>query len=231
MRVLIACEFSGTVRRAFRALGHDARSCDLLPAEDGSPYHYRMNVLDLIERTGGERWDLMVAHPPCTRLTNSGVRWLKVPPPGKTLDEMWRDLEEAAAFYKYLREAAIPRKALENPVMHCYARERIGAIKRQVVQPHYFGDPYFKATGFELIGLPELKRTHWMTLPKKGTEQHKKWSAVHRASPGPERWKERSRTYPGLAAAMAAQWGLYVAKQLITVPECPPAANEELAIP
>lgn len=203
MRVLIACEFSGVVRQAFRALGHDAWSCDLLAAEDGSPYHHRGNVLALLD----EGWDLMVGHPPCTRLTNSGVRWLHIPPEGRTLEEMWQELDEACAFYRALRAAPIPLKALENPVMHRHAKERIGIVKRQVIQPHYFGDKFFKATGFELIGLPELKRTHFMELPKKGTPEYKQWSAVHLESPGPERWKNRSRTKPGIALALAAQWG------------------------
>ncbi len=203
MKVLIACEFSGTVRRAFRALGHDAWSCDLLPAEDGGQHFQR----DAIEIANLNYWDLMIAHPPCTRLTNAGVRWLRVPPPGRTLEEMWQELEEGCAFYKALRAAPVRLKAIENPVMHYHARDRLGITKRQVVQPHWFGDPYFKATGFELIGLPELKRTHHMELPKKGTPEYKAWSAVHMASPGPDRWKERSRTYPGIANAFAAQWG------------------------
>ena len=207
MRVLVACEFSGTVRRAFRALGHDAWSCDLLEAEDADDRyccHIKGDVLEILE----DGWDLMIAHPPCTRLTNSGVRWLKVPPRGKTLKEMWQELDAACAFYRALRDAPIPMKAIENPVMHCYAMKRLGNVKRQVVQPHYFGDKAFKATGFELIGLPPLQRTHYMELPKRGTKEYKEWSAVHLASPGPNRWKERSRTKPGIAAAMAAQWGL-----------------------
>ena len=149
----------------------------------------------------------MIAHPPCTRLSNAGVRWLNAPPPGKTLVQMWDDLEDACKFYRTLRDAPIPRKAIENPIMHRYARQLLGSVPRQVVQPHYFGDPFFKATGFELHGLPPLQRTHWLELPKKGTPEHKAWSAVHRASPGPNRWKERSRTYPGVAREMAVQWG------------------------
>jgi hypothetical protein len=204
VRVLIACEFSGVVRRAFRALGHNAWSCDLLPAEDGSPNHHQGDVLGEILEDG---WDLMVAHPPCTRLTNAGVRWLHKPPRGRTLAEMWQELEDGCALYRAIRNAPIRLKAIENPVMHPHATERLGIVKRQVIQPHYFGDKFFKATGFELHGLPPLKRTHWLTLPKKGTDEHKKWSAVHRASPGPNRWKERSRTHEGIAKAMAEQWG------------------------
>jgi len=149
----------------------------------------------------------MIAHPPCTRLANSGVRWLNSPPPGKTRREMWQELEAGAAFYQALRTAKVAKKAIENPVMHCYARRRLGRVSRQIVQPWWFGEPEFKATGFELIGLPALTATNRLTPPEKGTAEHKAWSKVHRASPGPDRWKDRSRTLPGVAAAMAEQWG------------------------
>lgn len=202
MKVLIACEYSGRVRDAFIARGHDAMSCDKLPTDAPGP-HYQGDVLDILD----ENWDLMIAHPPCTRLTNAGVRWLKEPPPDKTLVEIWREFFDGVEFYKALRDAPIPKKAIENPVMHKHARELLGSIKRQIVQPWHFGDPAFKATGFELIGLPPLKETNRLTPPKKGTDEHKKWSFIHRASPGPNRWKLRSTTFPGIAAAMADQWG------------------------
>lgn len=202
MKVLVACEFSGTVREAFARLGHDAWSCDLLPTEKPGN-HIQGNVLDVLS----QGWDMMIAHPTCTRLTNSGVRWLHVPPPGRTVDEMWAELKAAAAFYCALRDAPIPRKAIENPIMHKYARELISLKERQVVQPHFFGDPAFKATGLELHGLPKLQRTHFLSLPKPGTPDHKAWSAIHRASPGADRWKLRSRTFPGVANAFAEQWG------------------------
>ena len=201
LRVLVACEYSGRVRDAFKAKGHYAMSCDMLPTEVPG-LHHKGDVIEVLH----DGWDLLIAHPPCTRLTNSGVRWLHVPPPGKTKEEMWRDLDLAAGFYKMLRDAPIPRKAIENPVMHRYARERIIPGSRQVVQPWWFGEPEFKATGFELIGLPPLVPTNKLTPPASGTEEHKQWSKVHRMSPGPERWKNRSRTYPGIAAAMADQW-------------------------
>ena len=212
MRVLVACEFSGIVREAFRSRGHDAWSCDVLPAEDNSLHHLQRDVREVLagwlpDYGFDTEWDLMIAHPPCTRLTNAGVRWLNTPPAGKTQEQICDELDAACEFYLELRNAPIPRKAIENPIMHCYARERLGNVPRQVVQPHYFGDPFFKATGFELHGLPPLERTHWLDVPKKGTTEHKAWSAVHRASPGPNRWKERSRTYPGVAHAMAEQWG------------------------
>lgn len=201
MRIIVACEFSGTVRDAFTALGHEAWSCDLLPTERPG-LHLQGDVVQYL----GCGWDLMVAHPPCTRLTNSGVRWLHVPPPGRTVEEMWAELDAAAEFYRVIRDAPIPRKAIENPLMHKYARERIQLGQRQVVQPWWFGEPAFKATGFELIGLPPLQATNRLTPPPSGTPEHRQWSKVHMASPGPDRWKERSRTLPGVARAMAAQW-------------------------
>lgn len=204
MRVLVACEYSGVVRDAFRARGHDAWSCDLLPTEGCASYHIQGDVRKEVQPG---RWDLMIAHPDCTRLTNAGVRWLHKPPKGKTLDQMWSDLYDAVEFYRFFREAAIPKKAIENPVMHQYARWMTAAKDRQVVQPWYFGEEAFKATGFELIGLPELEDTNRLNPPKPGTEEHKKWSFIHRASPGPDRWKLRSRTFPGIADAMADQWG------------------------
>lgn len=203
MRVLVACEFSGVVRSAFRARGHDAWSCDLLPAEDGSAFHIQGDALDVVN----ESWDLMIAHPPCTRLSNSGVRWLHSPPRGKTVKEMWVELERAAEFYKAIRSAPVSRKAIENPVMHKHAKALICLGRRQIVQPWQFGEPAFKATGFELINLPDLSPTEILTAPKKGTAEHKAWSAVHREPPGPDRWKNRSRTFRLIAAAMAQQWG------------------------
>lgn len=202
LRVLVGCEYSGRVRDAFIAAGHDAISCDLIDTEAPGP-HYKGSVLDVID----DGWDIGIFHPPCTRLTNSGVRWLHVPPPGKTKQQMWDELDHAAEFYRKLRDSKIPKKGLENPVMHCYARERLGNVKRHVVQPWWFGEPAFKATGFELIGLPPLVATNKLDTPKPGTEEHKRWSAIHRAPPGPDRWKFRSRTFHGIADAMAAQWG------------------------
>lgn len=205
MNVLIACEYSGVVRDAFKARGHNAWSCDLLPTERPGQ-HFQCDVLQILLLTRGH-WDLMIAHPPCTRLTNSGVRWLHTPPKGVTVAEMWAELERAAAFYKALRDADVPKKALENPIMHRHAKALIKVGTRQVVQPWHFGEPEFKATGLELIGLPKLVPTNKLTPPKSGTPEHAQWSKVHRASPGPDRWKFRSTTREGVAAAMAAQWG------------------------
>ena len=205
LRILIGCETSGVMRRAFAARGHDVWSCDLLPAEDGSNRHIRGDVRDYLH----EGWNMLaVMHPPCTRLCNSGVRWLHQPPPGRTVDEMWAELDEGAALFSACWQAPIERVAIENPVMHKHARERLPADlpRPQIVQPWWFGEPFFKATGFYLRGLPQLVPTNKLTPPKAGTEDHKRWSAVHRAPPGPDRWRFRSRTFEGLAAACAAQW-------------------------
>lgn len=204
MKILIACEESQVLCKAFRALGHEAYSCDIKPCSGGRPeWHLQCDVLTVLDRD----WDLMIAHPECTRLTNAGVRWLKVPPKGKTLDQMWDDLKRGAEFYLKLRDANIPKKGLENPVMHCYARELINPGRRQIVQPWWFGDRAFKATGFELIGLPDLKPTNKLIPPKPGTQEHKEWSFIHLCPPGPDRQTIRSKSFPGMSQAMAEQWG------------------------
>lgn len=205
MKVLIACEFSGIVRRAFAALGHDAWSCDLLPAEDRSNRHIVCDAREILN----DGWDLLaVFHPPCTRLCNSGVRWLKKAPPGKTLEQMWSDLDEGAELFSAFWNAPIERVCVENPKMHRYAKERIRNYEKpQIVQPWWFGDPQFKGIGLYLRGLPPLIATNKLTPPKPKTDEHKKWSKVARATPGPDRWKDRSRFFPGIAAAMAEQWG------------------------
>ncbi|MFN3930874.1 MAG: hypothetical protein ACK4JY_03910 [Brevundimonas sp.] len=208
MRVLIGCEFTGTVRRAFQDLGHDAWSCDLLPDLHGSNRHIRGDIRDHLN----DGWDLLaVMHPPCTRLCNSGVRWLHTPPPGKTREQMWAELEEGAALFSDCWNAPIPRVAVENPVMHKHAKALIRNFEpaAQTVQPWWFGDPAFKGTGFYLRGLPPLTPTNRLTPPKTGTPEHKLWSAIHRAPPGPDRWAVRSKTFGGIADAMAAQWGGY----------------------
>ena len=203
MEIIVACEESQEVTKAFRAKGHNAYSCDILDCSGGYPeWHIKGDVLDILN----DGWDMMIAFPPCTRLANSGIRWLKVPPKGKTLKQIWEELVIAVAFYKEFQEVDIELKAIENPVMHPYAIERIGKIKRQIVQPWWFGDKAFKATGFELFGLPELTPTDKLIPPKKGTEEHKKWSFIHRMPPGPNRAKLRSKTFPGIANAMSEQW-------------------------
>ena len=186
MKVLVACEYSGVVRDAFIQSGHDAISCDLLPTDAPGP-HYQGDVRDIL----GDGWDLMIAHPPCTRLCNSGVRWLHE-------RELWHDMREAALFFRSLLDADIPRIAVENPVMHKYAVEIIGRRQDCCVQPYEHGHPESKRTCFWLKNLPPLLPTDNVT----GREQ-KMW----KLPPSKDRWKIRSQTYPGIAAAMAEQWG------------------------
>jgi len=195
MRVLIACEYSGTVRDAFLALGHDAMSCDLLPT-DVPGNHYEGPVQDVI----GEGWDLMVAHPPCTYMTNSGVAWLHRDP------TRWEKLDEAAEFFSFLINASIPRIVIENPIMHKYAKERIGGVKQsQVIQPWMFGHLEQKATCLWLKNLPLLQPTNnvkaeMMNLPDNERQR------LHYLPPSKNRWKLRSTTYKGIAEAIATQY-------------------------
>jgi hypothetical protein len=194
VRVLIACEYSGRVREAFRRRGHDAWSCDLLPAEDGSPHHIQGDVLAVL----GSGFDLMVAHPPCTHLAVSGARHFEE----KRADGRQ---QEAIDFFMALANAPIPRIAIENPVciMSSVWRE-----PDQVLQPWQFGTGEVKATCLWLKGLPPLVPT------KIVSGRHPR---VHLMPPGPDRWKERSRTDLGVADAMGAQWGNYT--DLVTLME------------
>ena len=201
MRVLIACEFSGIVRNAFVERGHDAMSCDLLASElerpDGWDGHYRGNVLELLADRSYE-FDLMIAFPPCTYLANSGVRWLKDNPARYALmiqaSEFFNNLLGESLFSAAYQ---IPRVAVENPIQHCYARDRVRKPD-QVIQPWQFGHPETKATCLWLKNLPPLQPTQIVSgrTPR-----------VHYESPGPDRWKRRSRTLTGIASAMADQWG------------------------
>ena len=186
MRVLVACEESQEVAAAFIALGHDAMSCDLLPGAKGLP-HYQGDIFDVI----GDGWDLMIAHPPCTRLCNSGVRWLQE-------RNLWKDMWEAADFFSSLLEYDIKKIAVENPIMHHYGISFIGRKYDQIIQPWQFGHGETKATCLWLKNLPPLQATDIV----EGREQR-----LHRLPPGPDRAKLRSRTFPGIAKAMAEQWG------------------------
>jgi hypothetical protein len=206
MRVLVACEYSGVVRRAFRELGHDAWSCDLLPADDDSKYHIQTDIRDGV--LGGYcgfysqhkqkivPWDLMIAHPPCTHLAVSGARWFK---------DKQQEQEEALAFVQMLLDAPIPRIALENPVSIISSRIR---KPDQIVQPWMFGDPYTKTTCLWLKGLPKLEPTN---IVDKGarhiTKSGKSLPEWYNLPPSEDRWKIRSQTFPGFARAMAEQWG------------------------
>jgi len=216
MRVLVACEFSGIVRDAFVARGHDAMSCDLLPCEsprtDSWDGHYQGDVLELLSDPSYE-FDLMIAHPPCTYFTNSAVTWLwntpKKPKTGVLYGkERWIALDKAAGFFNALLQAPITRIAVENPIPHKYAIERIEGYNAshkydQKIQPYQFGHPESKATCLWLKGLPKLKPTNIVELPKDPALAQKN----HYLSPSPTRWKLRSLTYQGIAEAFASQWG------------------------
>ena len=182
MRVLVACEYSGRVREAFRNLGHDAWSCDLLPSEDNSPFHLQQDVIPLLK----QEWDLMIAHPPCTHLAVSGARWFK---------EKQKEQKEALDFVTLLLNAPINKIALENPISIISTHIR---KPDQIIQPWMFGHGETKATCLWLKNLPKLFPTN---------EVNGREARVHKLPPSPTRWKERSRTYQGVAEAMANQWG------------------------
>ena len=186
MNVLIACEFSGIVREAFKIKGHSAMSCDLLDSEIPG-CHYKGDVRDVLDY----KWDMMIFHAPCTRLCNSGVRWLRE-------RNLWNDMREAAKFFKLLLNANIPLIAGENPIPHKYAVEIIGRNYDQLIQPWQFGHGEQKATCLWLKGLPKLIPTNIVS----GREQR-----IHLMSPGQNRGMERSRIFRGIADAMASQWG------------------------
>jgi site-specific DNA-cytosine methylase len=191
VNILVACEYSGRVREAFRAKGHFAVSCDLLPSEDNSPWHYQCDVLDLIESWQGRGlgdFDMMIAHPPCTHLAVSGARHFAAKQESGVQ-------EEALEFVRKLMNAPIPRICIENPISIISSRIR---KPDQIIQPWQFGHGEVKATCLWLKNLPLLVPTDIVD----GREPK-----VHRMPPGPNRWKERSRTYQGIANAMADQWG------------------------
>jgi len=194
MKILIACEFSGVVRDAFTERGHDVMSCDLLPSEKPGQ-HYQGDVFDII----GDGWDMMIAHPPCTYLANSGVCWLY------KQEGRWDNMKNGAEFFKSLLNVNINKICIENPIPHKYAVDIIGNKYNQIVQPYQFGHMESKATCLWLKGLPELVHTNnvkseMLKLPKNISQR------LHYLSPGPERQKERSRTYHGIADAMSDQW-------------------------
>lgn len=206
-RVLVACEFSATVRDAFRAKGHDAWSCDLLPTEGDPRWHIQGDVRPILRR----RWDIVISHPSCTYLANSGAKHLYagMKKENGRNEARWAEMELAAIFYVDCLDANAEYIAAENPIMHGPARE---AIEREwerrhpgvplppvnYIQPHEHGHGETKATGFRLINLHPLKPTNNV----EGREQR-----IWKMAPSPDRWKERSRTFPGVANAMAAQWG------------------------
>lgn len=186
LKVLIACEYSGAVRDAFRALGHDAISCDLLPTDAPGP-HYQGDVRDLLDYP----FDLLIAHPPCTHLSVSGARHFEE----KRLDGRQ---QASASFFLNLARASIQHVAIENPVC---VMSSLWRKPDQVIQPWQFGHGETKATCLWLKNLPPLKPTAVV----EGREQR-----IHKMPPSPDRWKERSKTFPGIAAAMAEQWSKYI---------------------
>ena len=195
MKVLVACEYSGTVRDAFRAAGHDALSCDLLPTDVPGP-HYQGDVTDIIN----DGWDLMVAHPPCTYLCSSGLHWNKRRP------ERAQMTEDALKFVQFLLDAPIPRIALENPIGCIGTRIRKAD---QTIQPWQFGHDASKSTCLWLKNLPLLTPT--AVVEPRIANGKKRWanqtdSGQNRLPPSEDRWKIRSETYAGIAAAMVAQW-------------------------
>lgn len=208
--VAVFCEREGRIRDAFLQRGFDAWSIDIERDEHGSNRHIQDDAAVVLK----QRWDLVIlAHPPCPYLCNSGVRWLYRDgraDNGRDPDR-WRQMEAAAAFYRMFREAAhVPLRAIENPAMHRYAQEltqRGVGSTLQTVQPWWFGSATFKATVWELFGLPELKRQGALVPPKPGTVEHRSWSVVHRMPPGPDRSRKRSATPPEMATAYASQWG------------------------
>lgn len=220
MLVLIACEFSGTVRTAFEKLGWDAWSVDLLPSEKPGK-HLQADIIDVLNgvRFKGfpplSYFDLMIAHPPCTYLSNSGVCWLY------KQEGRWEKMQNGAKFFKLLLDADIPHKAIENPIMHKHAIKLIGRRQDQVIQPYMFGHTERKATCLWLNNLPLLKptkdvKTEMDKLPKKESQR------IHYASPGKNRWKIRSKTFEGIAEAMAIQWTDFFKQNKLEVDRCLP---------
>jgi len=206
IKVLIGCETSGTVRNAFLERGFDTWSCDVLRSDDASNRHIQDDIRNVLKM---DAWDMvMVAHPPCTRLCNSGVRWLHVPPEGRTLDEMWAELDEGAALFSEIWNTDVPFLAVENPVMHRHAKERILNYTKfaQSVQPWQFADSddssdnVKKRTCLWLKGLPLLTPTGTLDGSTARDE-------IHKAPPSADRWKIRSKFFTGIADAMADQWG------------------------
>ena len=193
-RLLVACEYSGRVRDAFAAKGWDAWSCDLLPTERESDKHYQGPVEDLLT----EHWDMLIAFPPCTYLCSSGMHWTTR---GKRDPQL---TEDALAFVQLLLNAPISRIALENPVGCISTRIR---KPDQIIQPWQFGHAESKKTCLWLKNLPPLQPTDVLPLPANGVWSNQTPSGQNRLAPSPDRWKERSKTYPGIATAMAAQWG------------------------
>lgn len=216
LNVLVACECSGVVRDAFRKLGHNAWSCDLQPCDGNPRYHIQGDVLRVIGSPmavskAQKGWDLIIAHPPCTYLCNSGVHWLYHKGSLELGKDRWTRMIEAAKFFReiYLSEAA-PHIAVENPIPHKHAvwAMDVGKSYDQIIQPWQFGHPESKATCLWLKNLPKLKPTK--VLKKSGPWANQTPSGQNKLGPSPLRAKLRARTYEGIALAMATQWSEYI---------------------
>jgi hypothetical protein len=198
MNVLIACEYSGIVRNAFIKRGHNAMSCDFLPSES-TGLHFQGDVLKLFpKRTNPQRFDLMLAFPPCTYLCSSGLHW-NTRRPGRSLQT-----DAALEFVSMLLNAPVPMIALENPIGCISTRIR---KPDQIIQPWQFGHPESKATCLWLKGLPLLQPTNILSKPASGRWKNQTPSGQNKLAPSASRWKDRSRTYQGIADAMADQFG------------------------
>jgi len=225
MKILVACEWSGTVRDAFRARGHDAWSCDIIPCEGDNTYHFQQDVIEIIY---DGCWDMLIAHPPCTYLANSGVHWLHRQP-GR-----WDKMVTASVFFKTFLSSGIPKICVENPVMHGYAVSLIGEPYTQTIQPYDFGENASKRTCLWLKSLPKLNSTKFIEPvyhckcgynfvyslgkygcpdcggengPARAIWENQTPSGQNKLGPSPDRAKLRGRTYRGIAEAMAIQWG------------------------
>jgi hypothetical protein len=183
VKVLVACEFSQVVTKAFRNKGHEAYSCDILPTEGNPEWHIQDDVLKHLN----DGWDMMIAHPPCTHLAVSGARWFK--------DKLEEQSEAVQFFFEFIN-CGIPKIAVENPISIMSSLYR---KPDQIIQPYQFGHPETKATCLWLKNLPLLKATNFLQPPYN--------HSVFREPPSPDRWKKRSRTFQGIAEAMAEQWG------------------------
>lgn len=215
MKILVACESSGVVREAFRALGHDAWSCDILPPDDGSEFHFQCDVLGILDHG----WDMLLAFPPCTFLCSSGLHW-------NDRGRGWQRTEEALQFVAAIMNAPVKRVAVENPngcistrlemvnglwVVRLRGSPGVTCPPTQTIQPWQFGHDASKATTLRLKNLPPLRPTSYFA-PRITPDGKKRWgnqtdSGQNKLAPSPDRWKERSKTYQGIANAMASQWG------------------------
>ena len=203
--ILVACECSGIVRDAFEAAGWDAWSCDIKKSENGGKHH----IGDAFEFMNSRDWDMLIAHPPCTRLCNSGIQWLTSPPKGKTLEEIWKELDEGAELFSKFLNSKIKRVAIENPIMHYHVKKKIRNFiePAQLIQPWQFGHGETKGTYLWLKNIPPLSPTNIVD----GRE-----SRIHNMRPGKDRSTERSRTYTGIAKAMAEQWSWPLLKNFMS---------------